>query len=83
MNPYDLNELMTMNPADKPVDCFECEHFYVTWEVAHPRGCRAFGFKTPNIPSYDVLEASGQPCLKFTQKVRDNANNDKSKGWFA
>jgi len=65
------------------VDCFQCKHFFVTWEPANPRGCRAFGFKTPRLPSDVVLETSGEVCLKFTPKT-DNTNTPKKKsGWTA
>lgn len=53
---------------DKKVDCFNCEHFYVTWDRQFPRGCRAFGFKTKHLPSSEVLQASGKQCLHFTKK---------------
>lgn len=50
------------------VNCFQCEHFYVTWDPKFPRGCRAFGFKTAQIPSAQVLQASGKQCLQYSKK---------------
>lgn len=66
-----------------PVNCFECKHFYVTWEPANPRGCRAFGFKTHRIPSDVVFETSGEACLKFTTKKTKNQSKNKKTGWTA
>nr|WP_243385578.1 uracil-DNA glycosylase [Bacillus kexueae] len=50
------------------VNCFQCKYFYVTWDPAHPRGCKAYQMKSKAIPSVVVLRASGQPCLKFKRK---------------
>ncbi|HSR11850.1 MAG TPA: hypothetical protein VLS90_10435, partial [Thermodesulfobacteriota bacterium] len=60
-----------MNPPesgkDKP-DCFRCRHFFVTWDRNFPRGCRALGFKSREMPHLKVEEASGMGCLKFERK---------------
>ncbi|WP_024850868.1 hypothetical protein [Hydrogenovibrio kuenenii] len=71
----------------EPIDCFKCKHFYITWDDANPKGCRAFGFKTQRLPSVVVFEASGEPCMKFSPKTdepttssRNKKNND---GWIA
>lgn len=53
---------------DRHVNCFNCMHFYVTWDPNFPRGCRAFQFKTAKIPSVQVFEASGKRCLRFKKK---------------
>nr|WP_248926537.1 uracil-DNA glycosylase [Paenibacillus hamazuiensis] len=50
------------------INCFGCKHFYVTWDPSFPRGCRAFGFKTSEMPSALVLKSSGQPCMEYTKK---------------
>ncbi|WP_022668493.1 hypothetical protein [Desulfospira joergensenii] len=49
-------------------DCFKCRFFYVTWEPEHPNGCRAMGFKTKQLPSMVVFQASGKPCSYFKTK---------------
>ena len=58
-----------------PVDCRKCIHFKITWENNRPYACKAFGFKTKNIPSRDVFLSSGTECLKFTPK---QTNKDDS-----
>lgn len=50
------------------VDCFQCKYFYVTWDKSFPRGCKALGFKTKEMPSFAVHQASGLKCLKFEAK---------------
>jgi hypothetical protein len=58
---------MASSEAKHP-DCLKCEHFFVTWEAAHPRGCRAYGFKSRQLPSLVVFGQSGSPCRSFQQK---------------
>lgn len=50
------------------VNCFRCEFFHVTWDVQSPRACKAYGFKTKELPSIVVKRSSGMDCLKFQQK---------------
>jgi len=50
------------------INCFRCIYFYVTWDKKHGRGCRAFGFKSKDMPSAVVYRSSGEPCLKFNPK---------------
>ena len=50
------------------VNCFKCRHFFTTWDAQHPRGCKAYGFKTRELPSVLVKRTSGVECLKFEQK---------------
>ncbi|SFL10665.1 hypothetical protein SAMN03159341_103237 [Paenibacillus sp. 1_12] len=50
------------------INCIKCVHYYVTWDPAFPRGCKAFGFKTAEMPSTLVKRSSGHPCLKFESK---------------
>lgn len=49
-------------------NCLECHHYYVTWDVDHPKGCRAFGMKTRELPSFVVQKNSGLPCQSFQKK---------------
>jgi len=65
-----------------PIDCFSCQHFYVTWDANNPRGCKAFAFKTRRLPSEVVFETSGEDCLKFAPK-NTGPKNSKTKGWIA
>jgi hypothetical protein len=58
--------LSAMKP--EKIDCFQCRHFFVTWDKKFPRGCRALGFKSKGMPSQMVFQASGMQCLKFERK---------------
>ena len=53
-----------MNPT-----CQRCIHYFVTWEVNFPHGCRAMGFKSRLIPLFEVRRAmQGKNCLAFKPK---------------
>ncbi|MCI2253789.1 uracil-DNA glycosylase [Domibacillus sp. PGB-M46] len=49
-------------------NCMKCRHFFVTWDAQAPRGCRAFGFKTKQMPSVVVKRSSGHSCFQFSPK---------------
>ncbi|MBE0494098.1 MAG: uracil-DNA glycosylase [Thiomicrospira sp.] len=68
----------------KNIDCFRCQHFYITWEASKPRGCKAFGFKTSRLPSQVVFETSGEACMKFRPKPNQTkSGKNKENGWIA
>lgn len=50
------------------INCFKCQHFYITWDKSFPNGCRAFGFKSRSLPATVVYESSGQNCQNFEKK---------------
>jgi hypothetical protein len=50
------------------INCVTCKHYFVTWEPAFPKGCRAYGFKTSELPSVLVKRSSGLPCMNFESK---------------
>jgi hypothetical protein len=60
--------------ATRRVNCFECRHFFITYEPTHPYGCQAIGFKSRELPSSAVLRSSGEPCLLHVAK--DKPEND-------
>lgn len=66
----------------KPIDCFQCKHFYITWDAQMPRGCKAFNFKTRRLPSDAVFDSSGEECLMFSPKNPPKKSTKKT-GWIA
>jgi len=50
------------------VNCKRCIYYFVTWEASAPHGCKAFGFKTKNIPSIEVKKSSGVVCGMYKEK---------------
>ncbi|NOX24709.1 MAG: uracil-DNA glycosylase [Deltaproteobacteria bacterium] len=50
------------------LNCMNCRHFYITYEPAHPYGCRSMNFKSKEIPSTVVFANSGMPCQAFVAK---------------
>lgn len=51
-------------------NCFSCLYFAVTWDQNNPRGCRAYGFQTRELPSVVVKKSSGLDCLRFEEKKK-------------
>ena len=52
----------------KPINCFSCEHFYITYEQKYPYGCRIIGFKSARMPSVDVYINSDMECGLFVRR---------------
>lgn len=53
----------------KKINCRRCEHYFVTWKPKQPHGCKAYGFKSPQIPSLVVFQSSGSDCSMFKAKT--------------
>ena len=60
-----------MQKEREKIDCFKCKHFYITWEQSFPRGCKAMGFKSKEMPSDVVFQSSGMECMRFEEKEID------------
>ena len=58
------------------INCFSCEHFYITYDPRHPYGCRTMGFKSFRMPSVDVYGASGADCTLFIPKDNSKTHQD-------
>ncbi|MGV1099759.1 uracil-DNA glycosylase [Thiovibrio sp. JS02] len=51
-------------------NCLACLHFFITYEPAHPYGCRAMGFKSREYPAKVVFASSGIHCQLFSAKKK-------------
>ncbi|MCX7970117.1 MAG: uracil-DNA glycosylase [Negativicutes bacterium] len=51
------------------VDCRRCQHYYVTWDVRFPHGCRLIGFKSRLMPAWEVKKTSGRDCQGYAAKL--------------
>ena len=53
------------------IDCYKCEHYYVTWDENFPHGCRALGFKSTQLPGTVVRRTTPTiECLSFKEKIK-------------
>lgn len=50
------------------INCKKCIHYFVTWESSQPHGCKAYAFKSKQIPSLVVKGSTGQPCQVYETK---------------
>jgi len=57
---------------NRRIICQRCKHYYVTWEKNKPHGCRAYGFKSQQVPSVVVKQSSGTDCNFFEDKRPSN-----------
>ena len=57
-----------MSTRPERPDCLHCRHYFVTWDPAEPRGCRAYEFKSRDLPSDVVFRSSGETCQLFDRK---------------
>jgi hypothetical protein len=75
-----LAEIPVKNQDMKTVriDCFQCRHFYVTWDPDHPKGCRALAFKSKELPGTVVFRSSGMECLQFAKKTERNPSQPEN-----
>ena len=54
-------------------NCWQCRYFQITHYKAFPYACAVIGFKSRQLPCYEVLRADGAQCKRFAPKevVRD------------
>jgi hypothetical protein len=48
--------------------CQKCKFYFVTWQPNQPHGCKAYGFKSKQVPSIVVKQSSGIECGFYQQK---------------
>lgn len=49
-------------------NCWRCTHFATSWDARARYACLLHGFKTPRLPSIEVLQADGRGCMGFHDK---------------
>ena len=49
-------------------DCNRCVHYFITHDTEFRYGCRAFDFKSQQLPLRVVTSASGEGCRLFLSK---------------
>jgi len=54
----------------KRINCKRCLYYFVTWDANKPHGCKAFNFKSPDIPSAVVKSSSGRNCETYMEKPK-------------
>jgi hypothetical protein len=52
----------------KTKQCNSCRHYHISWDKLAPHGCRAYQFKSRQLPSVVVLATSGIECQLFIEK---------------
>ncbi len=63
-----MNHLHNANLDPSLPNCWQCEHFAISWDMQRPYSCRIMGFKSKALPSTEVFKADGQACQCFYPK---------------
>jgi len=61
------------------MNCSKCKFFYITWDSFAKYGCKAYKFKSKEMPHFSVKKISNQDCQLFkdkTQKVEEKDDLD-------
>jgi hypothetical protein len=61
--------------SSKGPNCWQCQHFGISYDPKLPYLCRLMGFKTRMLPAIEVLRADGQLCQGFAPKASSNEAN--------
>jgi len=64
----DLPPEAEQEKRETKINCFSCQHFYITYDQSFPYGCRAAGFKSRVLPSKEMYVNSGIDCLLLAKK---------------
>jgi len=64
------SEQVRQGAEDGKINCFACQHFYITYDPSFPYGCRAPGFKSRLLPSKEMFASSGMECQLFLEKEK-------------
>lgn len=54
------------------INCIKCKNYYVTWDNSLPKGCKLFGFKSRQLPSVLVKQATGAECKNYEEKLKNS-----------
>lgn len=50
-------------------NCWQCQHFGMSYVPQTPYACRLMGFQSRAMPSLEVLRADGHFCKGFAAKI--------------
>jgi len=55
----------------------KCKHFYITFDQRNPKGCKAYGIKSQQMPKMVVKAANnGSECIGFEAKPDKSKSKD-------
>lgn len=50
-------------------NCWQCQHFGLTYQITLPYKCDMIGLISKRLPSVEVLNHDGRPCYGFLAKT--------------
>ena len=48
--------------------CTKCAHYFITYNVRFPYGCRIMGFKSRRLPQEEIFSLTGVACQTFERR---------------
>ena len=54
--------------SKQKIICQKCKYYFVTWEKHKPYGCKAYNFKSQQVPAVVVKQSSGIDCSFYELK---------------
>jgi len=64
---------------NKYPNCWNCQHFSITWDPRFPYSCQLLGFKSKITPCIEVIRVDGIRCLGFEEKLNKRTLLQKRK----
>ena len=62
-------DMNTHAPETQGPNCWQCQHFGMSYVPQMPYACRLMGFQSRALPSQEVLRADGHFCRGFVAKT--------------
>ncbi|OFZ26544.1 MAG: hypothetical protein A2381_12495 [Bdellovibrionales bacterium RIFOXYB1_FULL_37_110] len=59
------------------MNCSKCKFFYITWDSFAKYGCKAYKFKSKEMPCLSVKKISNQECQLFKDKAQQAKKSDE------
>jgi hypothetical protein len=61
---------------DKSKNCFQCKHFFITWDKNFPRGCKVYDVKSRDLPCMIVAASTKEGCVAYELKANKVEKKD-------
>jgi len=61
----------------KPLNCYKCIYYKVSWDKNFPHVCQIFDIKSRMLPYISVFQNTSRSCPAF--KKRENLKNEEIK----
>ena len=57
-------------------NCMKCQHFYITYDQRTPKGCKAYGIQSQQLPSIEIKKANMEILKQLLMYMRHAENSN-------